>query len=118
MAYVDGYLVPVKTAKKEEYREMATLAMEIFKENGALQVCETWADDVPPGKVTSFPLALKLEADETVVFSWVVWPSKDVRVIGMKKFMEDPRLHKWDMNNMPFDGQRMIFGGFETLVQG
>ena len=117
MAYVDGYLLAVKTAKKEDYRAMATMGMEIFKDHGALQVCETWGDDVPQGKVTSFPMAVKCQDDETVVFSWVVWPSKEVRDIGMKKFMEDPRL-KWDPNNMPFDGQRMIFGGFEVLVQG
>jgi uncharacterized protein YbaA (DUF1428 family) len=118
MSYVDGYLLAVKTAKKEAYREMATMAMEIFKENGALQVCETWGHDVPLGKVTSFPMAVKLEDDETVVFSWVIWPSKEVREIGMKKFMEDPRLNKWNPTNVPFDMQRMIFGGFETLVQG
>jgi uncharacterized protein YbaA (DUF1428 family) len=118
MAYVDGYLLAVTTAKKEMYREMATMAMGIFKEHGALQVTETWGDDVPQGKVTSFPMAVKCKDDETVVFSWVIWPSKEARDIGMKKFMEDPRLHKWDHNNMPFDGQRMIFGGFEVLVQG
>lgn len=118
MSYVDGYLLAVKTAKKEAYREMATVAMTIFKENGALQVCETWGEDVPPGKVTSFPMAVKCQDDETVVFSWVIWPSKEARTIGMKKFMEDPRLNQWDMNSMPFDGQRMIFGGFDVLVQG
>jgi uncharacterized protein YbaA (DUF1428 family) len=117
MAYVDGYLLAVTTAKKEAYKEMATMAMTIFKDHGALQVCETWGDDVPQGKVTSFPMAVKCQDDETVVFSWVIWPSKEARDTGMKKSMEDPRM-KWDLNNMPFDGQRMIFGGFEVLVQG
>jgi uncharacterized protein YbaA (DUF1428 family) len=117
MAYVDGYLLAVKTAKKEEYRKMANLALTVFKDHGALQVTETWGDDVPPGKVTSFPMAVKCQDDETVVFSWVVWPSKEARNTGMKNSMEDPRM-TWDLNNMPFDGQRMIFGGFEVLVQG
>ena len=77
---------------------------------------ECWGDDVPDGKVTSFPMAVKREADETVVFSWILWPSRQVRDQGMKKAMDDPRM-KPDVNPMPFDGKRMIYGGFETLVE-
>ena len=115
MNYVDGYLIPVPTAKKEDYRRVAETAATIFKDHGALSVVECWGDDVPEGKVTSFPMAVKRKDDETVVFSWITWPSKEVRDTGMKKAMEDPRMMK-DMSAMPFDGQRMIFGGFQPIV--
>lgn len=115
MNYVDGYLIPVPTAKKDEYRKLAETAAVIFKDHGALSVVECWGDDVPEGKVTSFPMAVKRKDDETVVFSWITWPSKAVRDAGMKKAFEDPRMDH-DMKSMPFDGQRMIFGGFEVLV--
>jgi uncharacterized protein YbaA (DUF1428 family) len=115
MNYVDGYLIPVPTAKKEDYRRLAEAAATVFKDHGALSVVECWGDDVPEGKVTSFPMAVKRKDDETVVFSWITWPSKAVRDAGMKKSMEDPRMDH-DPRNMPFDGQRMIFGGFQVLV--
>jgi uncharacterized protein YbaA (DUF1428 family) len=115
MNYVDGYVVPVPTASKETYRRVAQAASAVFKENGALSVTECWGDDVPEGKVTSFPMAVKRKDDETVVFSWVTWPSKAVRDEGMKKAMADPRLQA-GMNPMPFDGQRMIYGGFQVIV--
>mgnify|MGYP003578312133 CR=1 FL=1 len=115
MNYVDGYLIPVPNAKKEDYRRLAEKAAAIFKDHGALTVVECWGDDVPEGKVTSFPMAVKRKDDESVVFSWITWPSKAVRDTGMKKAMEDPRMAH-DMNNMPFDGQRMIFGGFQVIV--
>ena len=114
MAYVDGFLLAVKTAKKDAYIKMANECGPVFKKHGALSMVENWGDDVPEGKLTSFPMAVKLEADETVVFSWIVWPSKKVRDEGMKAVMEDP-----DMKppaDMPFDGKRMIFGGFQTVV--
>jgi uncharacterized protein YbaA (DUF1428 family) len=117
MAYIDGYVLAVPTANKEAYREMAKLGQTVFKDHGALQVMETWGEDVPQGKVTSFPMAVKCKDDETVVFSWVIWPSKEARNTGMKKSMEDPRM-QIDPATMPFDGKRMIFGGFEVLVQG
>ncbi len=113
MFYVDGFVVPVPTAKKEAYRELAQMASQVFKDCGALTVVECWGDDVPPGKLTSFPLSVQLKEDETVVFSWITWPSKAVRDAGMARSMEDPRMKTKDM---PFDGQRMIFGGFEALV--
>jgi uncharacterized protein YbaA (DUF1428 family) len=115
MNYIDGYLIPVPTAKKDDYRRLAETAAVVFKDHGALSVVECWGDDVPEGKVTSFPMAVKRKDDETVVFSWITWPSRAVRDAGMKKAMEDPRMDH-DPKNMPFDGQRMIFGGFEVLV--
>jgi uncharacterized protein YbaA (DUF1428 family) len=115
MNYVDGFLVPVPTASKDTYRRVAETAAAVFKENGALAVVECWGDDVPEGKVTSFPMAVQRKPDETVVFSWVTWPNKEVRDRGMKAFMEDPRI-KESMKDMPVDGQRMIFGGFQMIV--
>ena len=111
-AYVDGFLIAVPTANKEAFRQLADTTAKIFREHGATQVVETWGDDVPEGKLTSMPMAVKLEAGETVVFSWVAWPSREARDAGMKAVMEDPRCPK----EMPFDGQRMIFGGFRVLV--
>ncbi|MCG8907021.1 DUF1428 domain-containing protein [Pseudomonas sp. DP-17] len=116
MNYVDGFLVPVPTASRERYVEVASKAAALFKQHGALSVVECWGDDVPEGKVTSFPMAVQLKEGETVVFSWITWPSKAARDEGMKRFMEDARM-KTEFSNMPFDGQRMIFGGFEVIVQ-
>jgi uncharacterized protein YbaA (DUF1428 family) len=115
MNYVDGFVIAVPTANRATYQGVAQNASVVFKENGALSVVECWGDDVPEGKVTSFPMAVKRKDDETVVFSWITWPSKAVRDAGMKKAMEDPRL-KEGMNPMPFDGQRMIFGSFQVIV--
>jgi len=116
MTYVDGFVAAVPTAKREKFRGHAEAAAVVFKEHGALKVVDCWGDDVPEGKVTSFPMAVKRKDDETVVFSWIIWPSRAVRDEGMKKAMEDPRL-KPDTNPMPFDGQRMIYGGFEMIVE-
>ena len=116
MTYVDGFVAAVPTANRQAYREHAEKAARLFKEFGALSVVECWGDDVPEGKVTSFPMAVQRKPDETVVFSWIVWPSRQARDEGMKKSMEDPRMNH-DPKNMPFDGQRMIFGGFEIIVQ-
>jgi uncharacterized protein YbaA (DUF1428 family) len=114
--YVDGYVLAVPTAKREAYRELARTAAAVFKDHGALNVVECWGEDVPEGKVTSFPMAVKAERDETVVFSWITWPSRAARDEGMRKAMEDPRMDH-DPAAMPFDGKRMIFGGFEAIVQ-
>jgi uncharacterized protein YbaA (DUF1428 family) len=114
MNYVDGFVLAVPVANKDAYLQMATKAAEVFKDCGALHVVECWGDDVPEGKVTSFTMAVKRQDDEAIVFSWVTWPSKAVRDEGMKKFMEDPRLD--GMKDMPFDGKRMIFGGFQVIV--
>jgi len=116
MNYVDGYVLAVPKANREQYIAMAELAAGIFKENGALQVVETWEDDVPEGKLTSFPMAVQRKEDEAVVFSWVTWPDKAARDAGMAKFMADPRLSP-EKTPMPFDGKRMIFGGFQAIVE-
>ena len=115
MTYVDGFVIPVPAGKKEAYREMAARAAPIFKEHGALRIVECWGDDVPDGKVTDFKRAVKAEAGETVVFSWIVWPSKDVRDAANRKVMSDPRL-AYSPDTMPFDGKRPIWGGFELLL--
>jgi uncharacterized protein YbaA (DUF1428 family) len=115
MFYVDGFLVPVPTENKAAYMKLAQNAAAVFKEYGAIKVVETWGDDVPEGKVTSFPMAVKRELHESVVFSWIIWPNRAARDEGMKKSMEDPRM-KMDPSTLPFDGKRMIFGGFEAIV--
>ena len=116
MSYVDGFVVPVPAGKKEAYRKMAAQAAPVFKEYGAPQIVECWGDDVPDGKVTDFKRAVNAEAGEYVVFSWIVWPSKKARDEGNKKVMADPRMQP-EANPMPFDGKRMIFGGFQVLVE-
>lgn len=112
--YIDGFVAAVPTAKKADYLRHATDAAKVFKAYGALEVVETWGDDVPEGKLTSFTMAVQRKADETVVFSWITWPSKAARDEGMKKSMEDPRLQG---SEMPFDGKRMIYGGFEIILR-
>jgi len=116
MPYVDGFVAAVPTANREKFRQHAEISAEIFKEHGALKVVDCWGDDVPDGQLTSFPMAVKLEDDETVVFSWIIWPSKEARNEGMSKVMEDPRMHA-DQNPMPFDGKRLIYGGFEMIFE-
>lgn len=115
MTYVDGFVAAVPTANKQAFRQHAEEAAAVFKEHGALQVVDCWGDDVPDGEVTSFPLAVKCKDDETVVFGWIVWPSRQVRDDGMQKCMDDPRMQP-DRNPMPFDGKRLVFGGFEPLL--
>jgi len=113
--YVDGYVIAVPEANKQRYRALAELAAGIFKDHGALSVVECWGDDVPEGQLTSFTMAVQRRPDEAVVFSWITWPSKEVRDTGMAAAMQDPRM-KFDADGMPFDGKRMIFGGFRVLV--
>ncbi|HMG58003.1 MAG TPA: DUF1428 domain-containing protein [Kofleriaceae bacterium] len=114
MSYIDGFVVPVPTDKKQAYRDMAAKAAPIFKEYGATRIVECWGDDVPDGKVTDFKGAVKAKPGESIVFSWIVWPSKQVRDAGNEKMKSDPRMKM--TSDMPFDGQRMIFGGFEILL--
>jgi uncharacterized protein YbaA (DUF1428 family) len=116
MAYVDGFIAAVPTANRERFKQHAEAAAEVFKENGALKVVECWGDDVPKGELTSFPKAVQCKDDETVVLSWIVWPSRAVRDAGMQKAMADERLHP-QTNPMPFDGKRAIFGGFEMILE-
>jgi uncharacterized protein YbaA (DUF1428 family) len=115
MAYVDGFVAAVPSSNLEGYRKYSEIFAPIMKEAGALQVVDCWGDDVPDGQVTSFPMAVKCREDETVVFSWIVWPSKAVRNSAWEKLQEDERFHP-DNNPMPFDGKRMIFGGFDMIV--
>jgi uncharacterized protein YbaA (DUF1428 family) len=115
MAYVDGFVIPVPRANLSRYREFAQLAEKVWKEYGALDYKEWVADDVQPGKVTSFPQAVQLEKDEVVVFSWAVYESRQKRDEIMQKVMKDPRMQT-DPKDWPFDGKRMIFGGFAPLV--
>lgn len=114
MAYVDGFLLAVPDANREAYRRLADIAAEVFRDHGALRVVECWADDVPDGVLTSFPMAVKIEPGESVVFSWIEWPSREARDAGNKAMMEDPRL---EGTEMPFDSKRMIFGGFTILLE-
>ena len=116
MTYVDGFVAAVPPTNREIDREHAETAAVVFKEHGALKFVECWGDDVPDGKLTSFPMAVNRKDDETVVFSWIIWPSRDVRNEAMKKVIADPRLQP-DVNPMPFDGKRLIYGGFEMIVE-
>src|SRR6185312_17015345 len=109
--YIDGFVVPVPTGRKDDYLKLAQKMWPIFKELGALRMTECWGTDVPKGKLTDFYGAVKAEEGETVVFSWVVWPDKATRDAGGKKMMEDPRMKEIG-SEMPFEGKRMIFGGF------
>ncbi|MET0264559.1 MAG: DUF1428 domain-containing protein [Duganella sp.] len=117
MAYVDGFLIPVPKSKLDDYKKMALASGAIWKEFGALEFRETVADDVKPGQYTSFPQAVQLQDDEVVVFSWIVYASRAKRDEVNEKVMNDPRLAEFmDPKSLPFDGKRMIFGGFEMMV--
>lgn len=114
MGYVDGFVIAVPAAKKQAYLESAQAIAKLFKEYGATRVVECWGDDVPEGKVTDFRRAVKAEEGEVVVFSWVEYPSKQVRDAATAKMREDERMKNVDM---PFDGKRLIFGGFSPLLE-
>ena len=113
MTYVSGFLLAVPNAKKDAYRKMAEEGWAIFRDQGCLAMHENWGVDVPDGTVTSFPMAVKKQDDETVVFSWLEWPDKETCDRGMDAMMKDPRMEQ--MREMPFDGMRMMWGGFEPL---
>jgi uncharacterized protein YbaA (DUF1428 family) len=116
--YVDGFVVPVQLEKLDAYRHIAEQAGKIWMEHGALQYWEGVGDDVKPGKVTSFPQSVQLKDDETVVFAWIVYRSREERDRINAKVMEDPRMKDMmDPKNMPFDGMRMFWGGFRSLVE-
>jgi uncharacterized protein YbaA (DUF1428 family) len=116
MSYIDGFVLAVPTANKQSFIDHARSMDPVFLELGATRVVECWADDVPHGKTTDFYGAVKAKDDETVVFSWVEWPDKATRDSGMARMMDDPRMDPTN-NPMPFDGQRMIFGGFAPIVE-
>lgn len=115
MSYVDGFLVAVPKQNIESYKAIAQLAGEVWKEHGALAYVECIGDDVPYGKLTSFPRAVQATDDEVVVFSWIVYASRADRDAINEKVMADPRL-KETMTNAPFDGKRMIYGGFQSFM--
>ena len=118
MTYVQGFLLAVPNANKAAYIELAEAAAKVFRAHGALSVVETWGVSVPDGKLTSFPMAVKLEEDESVVFSWITWPDKetaDGAIEPSMKELED--MMGGDTSKVPFDGKRMIWGGFETIVE-
>jgi uncharacterized protein YbaA (DUF1428 family) len=116
MAYIDGFVIPVPKDKIEDYRRIATEAARVWREHGALEVHECIGDDVKPGDVTSFPQSVRLEPDEIVFFSWIKYESREARDRVNEKVMNDPRMKDQDPNTMPFDGKRMIFGGFKSFV--
>ncbi len=120
MSYIDGFVMAVPTANKQKFIEHANSIDTIFTELGATRVVECWADDVPDGEVTDFGKAVQATAEESVVFSWVEWPDKETRDAAMKTMMSDDfKDERMDMekNPMPFDGTRLIFGGFEPIVE-
>lgn len=120
MSYIDGFILAVPKANKEKFTQHAETADAAFMGWGATRILECWEDDVPDGKVTDFRRAVQAQEDEAVVFSWIEWPDKVTRDEGMKKIMaameSDPRLNP-EKNPMPFDGMRMIFGGFVPVVE-
>ena len=113
MSYVDGFVLAVPKANIEAYKKMARTGAAVWMDHGALSYVECFGDDVPMGELTSFPRAVQAKDDEVVVFSWIVYRSRAERDAVMEKVMSDPRLK----GDMPFDGKRMIFGGFETIVE-
>jgi uncharacterized protein YbaA (DUF1428 family) len=119
MAYIDGFVIAVPTANKQKFIKHATDADSMFLEMGATRVLECWGDDVPVGKTTDFRMAVKAKDDESIVFSWIEWPDKATRDTGMARMMDpnstDPRMDP-EKNPMPFDGSRMVFGGFVPVV--
>ena len=114
MPYIDGMVAAVPTANKQAFLEHARKADALFIEVGALNCVENWGDDVPDGQVTDLKRAVQAKEGETVVFSWITWPDKATRDAGWEKLMGDERMQKMEM---PFDGKRMIFGGFEQVLQ-
>ncbi len=115
MKYVEGFVAAVSAANREVYRQHAAEAAPLFREFGATRVVECWGDDVPDGKLTDFRGAVKAQDDEVVVFSWIEYPSKEARDAAKERIMTDPRMKAMGAE-MPFDGQRMIFGGFAPIV--
>ncbi|MGH8055090.1 MAG: DUF1428 domain-containing protein [Stenotrophomonas sp.] len=116
MSYIDGFVAAVPTANKEKFLAHARTGDAVFIEFGALRVVECWGDDVPHGQLTDFFRAVQAKDDETVLFSWIEWPDKATRDVGMQKMMDDPRMDP-AKNPMPFDGKRLIYGGFTPLLE-
>ncbi|MCZ4060881.1 DUF1428 domain-containing protein [Pantoea sp. LMR881] len=115
MSYVDGFVVAVPAENKEAYRAMAEKAAPLFKEFGATRIVECWVEDVKEGNLTDFRMSVKAEENEEVVFSWIEYPSREIRDAANEKMMADPRMKALG-DNMPFDGKRMIYGGFNVIL--
>jgi uncharacterized protein YbaA (DUF1428 family) len=115
MSYIDGFVIAVPHANKQKFIEHARRGDPVFKELGALRIYECWEDDVKPGKQTDFRRAVDAKDDEAIVFSWIEWPDKQTRDAAFEKMMDDPRMDPVK-NPMPFDGMRMIYGGFTPVV--
>ncbi len=116
MNYIDGFVAAVPNANREQYQLHAAKSAEIFKEYGALRVVECWGTDVPEGKLTSFTMAVQRQESESVLFSWIEWPSREVRDAAWEKLMVDERMNP-ATNPMPYDGKRMIYGGFQAILE-
>ena len=113
MAYIDAMVAAVPDANKDAFIAHAKKWAKLFKDHGATQVVENWGDNVPDGELTSFPMAVKKKEGETVVFSWIVWPSKQAHADGWAKLLDHPDMA---MDTVPFDGKRMIYGQFDTVL--
>jgi len=113
--YIEGYILPVKTERKDDYIRLAQISAEVFLEHGATRMVESWGDGLEPGEHTSFPRSVQLEPDETVVFAWTEFPDKATRDACHEKVFSDPRMQEV-METFPVDGKRMIFGGFTPLM--
>lgn len=116
MSYIDGFILAVPTTNRETFLDHARKGDSVFVKHGAIRVVECWGDEVPDGKVTDFKRAVQAKDGETVVFSWIEWPDKATRDAGMKKAMEDPDLSPAN-NPMPYDGKRLIYGGFAPILE-
>ncbi len=114
MTYIDGFVAAVPTANKEAYLDHAHKTHVLFKEKGALRIVDAWGDDIPDGKVTDFKRAVQAKDGEAIIFSWIEWPDKATRDAGMAALMKDERMSAIEM---PFDGQRVIYGGFEMALE-
>jgi uncharacterized protein YbaA (DUF1428 family) len=114
MSYIDGVVAAVPDANREAYRAHAEQTAVVFRRHGATKIVECWGDDVPEGKLTSFPMAVQRAEGETVVFSWIMWPSRAVRDAAWQAIMANNEISSADM---PFDGKRMIFGGFQVMLE-
>jgi len=114
--YIDGFVAAIPAENREKYLAIAKLAATVFRDHGALQVVEAWGDDVPDGEITSFPRAVKAKDGEVVVFAWILWPSKEARDKGNEAVMSDPRMEMSE-DGPPFDSKRLIFGGFELMLE-
>ena len=116
MTYVEAFIAPVRTDRRDAYLAKAGIMARVFKEHGALSTTECWGSHVPDGEATSFPMSVKLEEGETVVLGWMRWASRAARDKGMQAAMSDPRMQA-EMGDMPLDGKRMIFGGFDVMLE-